>query len=161
MKFIAIYIIVIMLTNFGFAYVPLIDLGFGLFSPMAIVAGAVFVARDFAQRAAGHYVLAAMLVGCALSFFMADPYVAIASLLAFGTSELVDWLIYTLTKKPFHKRVLISSAVATPIDTLVFLSFIDILTPGTFVLMVIAKILTSVGIYYYGEFQQRRLATDA
>lgn len=161
MTYVLVYIAVIFLTNFGFAYVPPIDIGFGLFSPMAIAAGAVFVARDYAQRSVGHLVLPAMLVGCAISYLMADPFVAIASLVSFAVSEAIDWILFTVTKKPFHHRVLISSALATPIDTLIFLSFIDILTPATFVLMVVAKISTSLWIYGYGTAKERRMARQA
>lgn len=151
MKFLLLYIFIIFLTNLGFSYVPPIDIGFGLFSPMAIVAGAVFVARDFAQRESGNYVLIAMLVGCGLSYAMANPYVATASVLSFAISELLDWLVFTATKKPFYKRIMISSLIATPIDSLVFLAFIDILTPMTFVLMVLSKLIVALGVYLYGK----------
>lgn len=143
------YVATILLLNFGFSYVPMIDLGFGLFSPMAIVAGAVFVVRDFAQRESGHYVLIAMAVAAALTFMLASPYVAVASVLAFGASEITDWLLYTVTKKPFHKRVLISSLLSTPVDTAVFLWFIDGMTIGTFVLMVAAKMVAAAAIFFW------------
>ena len=143
------YVATILVLNFGFSYVPMIDLGFGLFSPMAIVAGAVFVVRDFAQREAGHYVLVAMAVAALLTFALADPFVAIASVLAFGVSELTDWLLYTVTKKPFHKRVLLSSLISTPVDTAVFLWFINGMTVGTFLLMVAAKMVAALAIYFW------------
>lgn len=155
MSYLFAYIATILATNIGFAYIPPIDLGFGLFSPMAICAGAVFVARDFAQRAVGHWVFPAMLLGCVISYVMADPFVALASMLSFAVSEFTDWAVYTKTKRPFHKRVLISSAIATPIDTFIFLTMIGILSEVTFVLMVASKILTSIGVWYYGEKQSR------
>lgn len=115
-----IYILVIVFVNIGFSALPLIDLGFGLFAPMSIMAGAVFVARDYAQRAVGDVVLIAMFAGCALSYLMADPNVAIASAVSFAFSEFIDWIIFSVTKRPFHKRVMISSLISTPIDTGVF-----------------------------------------
>lgn len=142
------YVGAILLLNLGFSYVPMIDLGFGLFSPMAILAGLCFVLRDFAQRQAGHYVLIAMATGAVLSFMLADPFVAVASVAAFGASELVDYLLYTYSKKPFHQRVLISSLLSTPVDTIVFLGMISGLTTGTFVLMVLAKMVAAVLIWY-------------
>lgn len=141
------YVATILILNLGFSYVPMIDMGFGLFSPMAIVAGAVFVLRDYAQREVGHYVLFGMAFGALLSFWLADPYVAYASVAAFTISELGDWLFYTITKKPFYKRVVISSLVSTPIDTFVFLYLIDGMTVGTFVLMVAAKLLAAAVIW--------------
>lgn len=143
------YVASILVLNLGFSYVPMIDLGFGLFSPMAILAGLTFVLRDFAQREVGHWVLGGMAIGAVLSFVLADPFVAVASVAAFAISELADWALYTITKKPFHQRVLISSVIATPIDTLVFLSLINGMTTGTFVLMVLAKMLAAVAIWIW------------
>lgn len=145
------YVLTILVLNFGFAYVPMVDLGFGMLSPMAVVAGAVFVVRDFAQRESGHWVLLGMAVAAVLTFLLANPFVAFASVAAFASSEVVDYLLYTFTNKPFHKRVLISSLLSTPIDTAVFLYFLDGLTVGTFVLMVAAKLLAALVIWYRGQ----------
>lgn len=141
------YVLAILLLNLGFSYVPMVDLGFGMLSPMAVLAGLVFVLRDFAQRDVGHYVLIGMAAGAGLSFWLADPFVAYASVAAFAISELMDWALYTITKKPFHERVLVSSLVSTPVDTAVFLLLINGMTVGTFVLMVIAKMLAAVLIW--------------
>jgi uncharacterized PurR-regulated membrane protein YhhQ (DUF165 family) len=146
--YICLYILTILVLNLGFSYVPMIDLGFGMFSPMAVLAGVVFVVRDFAQRQSGHWVLVGMAAGAGLSFLMADPFVAYASVAAFAASEVMDWLLYTVTKKPFHQRVLLSSLVSTPIDTAVFLTLINGMTVGTFVLMVAAKLVAAVVIWY-------------
>lgn len=145
--FLLLYVLSILVLNIGFSYVPMVDMGFGMFSPMALLAGAVFVLRDFAQRETGHWVLAGMAIGAILSYLLADPFVAIASVTAFAISELCDWGLYTITKKPFHQRVLISSLVATPIDTAVFLYLIQGMTPGTFVLMVLSKMIAAVVIW--------------
>lgn len=154
MQYILMYIFVIVLTNLGFAYVPPIDVGFGLFSPMAISAGAVFVARDYAQRHGGKMILPAMLFGCILSYIMADPYIALASMLSFAVSEFIDYVIYTATHKPFHKRVLISTSIAAPIDTCIFLGMIGILTPANFILMLLCKVSASVVIYQWGQYKE-------
>lgn len=146
--FLCSYVLSILVLNLAFSYVPMIDMGFGLFSPMALLAGAVFVLRDYAQREVGHYVLFGMVAGALLSFGLADPYVAYASVAAFVISELGDWLLYTFTKKPFHQRVLISSLLSTPIDTAVFLFLIDGMTTGTFVLMVAAKMAAALAVWY-------------
>lgn len=148
------YVAAIFVLNLGFSYVPMIDLGFGMFSPMALLAGAVFVLRDFAQRQVGHYVLFGMAAGAALSYLMADPFVATASVLAFGIAELADWALYTITKKPFKDRVFISSLVSTPVDTLVFLFVISGLTVGTFGLMVLSKMVAAVAVWTYYRSQE-------
>lgn len=146
---IAAYILTVVLLNLGFSYVPLIETAVGMASPMALLAGAVFVVRDFAQRSSGHYVLLAMAVAAVLSFLLADPFVALASVTAFALAELMDWGLYTLTKKPFHKRVLWSSLLSTPVDTAVFLGMISGLTVGTFILMVGAKLVAALAIYFW------------
>lgn len=143
------YVVAILVLNLGFSYVPMIDLGFGMFSPMALLAGAVFVLRDFAQRQVGHRVLFGMVAGAVLSYAFADPFVATASVTAFVIAELADWALYTITKKPFKDRVLISSVVSTPVDTAVFLLLISGLTTGTFVLMVLSKMVAAVAVWYY------------
>lgn len=143
------YVAAILVLNIGFSYVPMIDLGFGLLSPMALLAGAVFVLRDFAQRQVGHYVLYGMAAGALLSYLLADPFVASASVAAFVLAELVDWAIYTVTKKPFRERVLVSSLISTPVDTLVFLFIITGLTTGTFVLMVLSKMVAAVAVWWW------------
>lgn len=147
LTFLAAYVGSILILNLGFSYVPMIDLGFGLFSPMAILAGLVFVLRDYAQREAGHYVLIAMAAGALLSFALADPFVAVASVAAFAISELADYLLYTFTRKPFHDRVLVSSLVSAPVDTFVFLFLISGLTVGTFGLMIAAKLVAALFIW--------------
>ncbi len=141
------YVASVVLVNLGFSAVPMIETPVGMLSPMAVVVGAVFVIRDYAQRAAGHWVLAAMLIATVLSFLLANPFVALASALAFASSEIADYLLYTFTKRPFHQRVVLSSLVSAPIDTAVFLFGINGFTIGTFVLMVLSKLVAALVIW--------------
>lgn len=145
--FLAIYIATILGVNVGFSFVPMIETPLGLLSPMALVVGATFVLRDFVQRHAGHFVLFGMAIGAILSFLLADPFVATASLAAFVVAEGADYLLYTLSKRPFKDRVLISSAISTPLDTGVFLLGIAGFTWGTFLLMIASKMIAAVFIY--------------
>ena len=121
-KYTLAYIVLIVVVNYGFSVVPLIPFMGEMFPIMSLVVGLIFVSRDFAQREIGHRVILAMIVAAGISYVMADPFVAIASLAAFTFSELADWTIYTFTKKEFKQRVLISSAVATPVDSVIFLT---------------------------------------
>lgn len=152
MKYFIAYVMAILAVNIGFSYVPLIATPIGMFSPIAIVVGGVFVLRDYVQRAIGHHVLWGMLIGAVLSWWFADPFVAVASVLAFASSEIADWLLYTVTKKPFHQRVWISSLLSTPIDTGVFLIWIDQMHIGTFVLMVLSKLVAAAIIWTRGKY---------
>ena len=143
------YVASVVLVNIGFSIIPPVMTPLGLFAPMAILVGGIFILRDYAQRESGHKVLFAMAVGAILSYFLASPYVALASAAAFAVSELVDWLVYTYAKnKPFRERVLLSSAISTPIDTTIFLLGISAFSVGTFLIMVMSKMLAVAIVWY-------------
>ena len=147
-KFTAAYVAAIVAVSIGFVYVPLVPIWGEMFPPMSLVVGAVFILRDFAQREIGHHILAAMGVGAALSYLMADPYVALASLVAFLISELVDWYVYTFTGRPLAQRILLSSAISTPIDSAVFLEMIGHFSFVGFAMMTAAKMLAAGAIWW-------------
>ncbi|MEM9668457.1 MAG: hypothetical protein AAF950_05985 [Pseudomonadota bacterium] len=94
--------------------------------PMTMVTGLVFVVRDFVQREIGHKVLIIMAMAIAWSFYYSWPVIALASGLAFAVSEGVDWLLFTFTKYRLSTRILLSSAIACPIDTTIFLYGADL-----------------------------------
>ena len=149
------YVGSIVVVNWAFTVLPMIEL-WGAHVPIAsLVVGVIFVARDFAQRAIGHYVLIAMLAGTGLSYLLADPYVATASLTAFLISELVDWAVYSFTKKPFHLRVLYSSALGTPVDSVVFLAMVGFFSWPGVILMTIAKMVGAVLVAGGYAYRQR------
>jgi hypothetical protein len=97
-----------------------------IFNPLTMVTGMVFVVRDFVQREMGHRVLILMALAIAWSFYYSWPVIALASATAFAVSEGADWLLFTFTKYRLSTRILLSSAVATPIDTTVFLYGADL-----------------------------------
>ena len=128
------YVVVIPFLNWSFAVVPDIPLlGAGVINkagvslhPLTLVTGFVFVARDFVQREMGHKVLIVMAIAIGWAFFYAWPVIVIASGTAFAISEIVDWLLFTFTKYKLSTRILLSSALATPIDTTIFLYGADL-----------------------------------
>lgn len=137
-----IYVTLIAGVNWAFAVIPMVELpGGDLWSPAALIVGFVFVVRDFAQRAIGHKVLLAMLVGCLISWYMASPALAIASAGAFAIGELADWSLYTFTQKPFSQRILYSSLLGAPMDSIFFLSFIGIASPISIGSMTASKLV--------------------
>ncbi|MEM1035207.1 MAG: hypothetical protein AAGI14_00470 [Pseudomonadota bacterium] len=97
-----------------------------LLHPLTMVTGLVFVVRDFVQREMRQWVLLAMALALAWSMYYAWIVIVIASGLAFFVSEFFDWLLFTFTKYRLSQRILISSAVAAPIDTTIFLYGADI-----------------------------------
>jgi uncharacterized PurR-regulated membrane protein YhhQ (DUF165 family) len=143
------YLLAIIIANLGFTYIPMIPLPFGeMFAPMSLLVGFVFVLRDFAQRELGHRVFAVMAMGVVISYLLADPFVAVASAVAFAVSETVDWLIYTIYKKPLKQRILISSAVSTPLDSAVFMLMLGFFSWYGMLIMVASKMLGAVIIWH-------------
>lgn len=127
-----VYVLLIPLVNWSFANVPTYDIPGGSWNPMVVVTGLVLVVRDFAQREVGHAILFPLLIGIAFSFVMAPPEIALVSACAFGISEMIDWTIYTFTKKPLSQRVLWSAVAAAPVDSTIFLLGANQAVPGLF-----------------------------
>ncbi|MGD2131751.1 MAG: VUT family protein [Maricaulaceae bacterium] len=116
------YVALIPLVNWSFTWAPNWTLwGEVAFNPVTIVTGLVLVFRDFAQRQIGHWVLACMAVALVLSVLLAGPEIALASGAAFAISELVDWALFTFTRFRMSTRIMLSSLIAAPVDTTVFL----------------------------------------
>lgn len=156
-RFTLMYIALIVAVNYGFSVVPLVKLPDGtMWPPLSLVVGFIFVVRDFAQREIGHRVLLAMLIGAALSYVMADPYVAVASAAAFLVSELADWLIYSLTKRPLSQRIIYSSLLSAPLDSAVFLFGIGHFSIAGVVTMTASKL---VGAFIVWWMVRKREAT--
>ena len=148
-RFTLLYVALIVLVNWGFTVVPLVPLPGGeMWPPMSLVVGLVFVARDYAQREIGHKVIIAMLVSAALSYVMANPFVAVASLSAFLISEFADWAVYSFTRRPFSQRVLLSSLIGTPLDSAVFLAIIGHFSLVGVVAMTLSKMLGALAVWW-------------
>lgn len=148
MKMTAGYIGAVLVANLGFTYLPMIPLPGGeMFAPMSLLVGFVFVLRDFAQREIGHKVIAAMAAGVLASYLLADPFVAIASATAFAISEAVDWAIYTYTRKPLKQRILISSAISTPVDSAAFMLMLGFFSWYGFAVMVASKMIGALIVW--------------
>src|SRR3990167_3573331 len=73
------YLTMIVFINVGFAKFPTYYIWGYEVSAMNLVAGIVYLARDFAQRELNHYVFACMLLGTLLSYWLATPAIATAS----------------------------------------------------------------------------------
>ena len=106
-------------TEYGF-----VPVGFGLMvTAGTYAAGLALVLRDGIQDTLGLWgVAAAIAVGTALSFLLADPLIALASGVAFCLSELVDSLVYTPLRKRRWRTAIVGSSVAgAVVDTALFL----------------------------------------
>jgi len=148
-RFTVLYIALIVLVNWLFTVIPLVDMPGGeKWPPVSLVVGLIFVARDFAQREIGHRVIVAMLIAGALSYYMADPFVAAASVTAFLISEFADWAVYSFTGRPFAQRILLSSLIGTPIDSAVFLAMIGHFSAAGVIAMTASKMLGALIVWW-------------
>ena len=144
-----IYLASVVIANIGFTYLPMIPLPYGgMLAPMSFLVGFVFVFRDYAQREIGHKVLLFMAIGVVASYILADPFVAVASAVAFALSEAIDWAIYTVYRKPLKDRILLSSAVSTPVDSAVFMLMLGFFSWYGLFVMVASKMLGAVVIWH-------------
>ena len=157
MKYALLYVFTLVLVNYAFDVVPLLSLPGGeMWSPVALVVGFIFVIRDYAQREIGHMILPAMLLGGAISWLMATPAIALASVCAFMTGELVDWAVYTFTGRPFSQRVLLSSAIGTPLDSMVFMAMIGLFSIPSVIIMTASKMLGATVVFLLARQRERR-----
>ena len=148
-KFTALYIALIVAVNYAFTVVPLVKLPDGtMWPPVALLVGFVFVARDFAQREAGHKV-------------MADPFVATASAAAFLVSELIDWAVYSFTGKTLSQRILYSSLLGAPVDSAIFLGLLGLLSPVGALAMTASKLLGAVIVWWMIRKREENDAINA
>lgn len=150
MIFTSAYLASIVVVNFAFSMLPMIELPFDQSIPIGtFLVGFIFVLRDYAQREIGAWVYLAMLAGVLLSYVMADPFVAVASAVAFALSEIIDALVFTYTKKPMRDRVLLSSAVSTPVDSAVFLLMLGFFNWLGLVIMICVKMIGAVIVWKF------------
>jgi uncharacterized PurR-regulated membrane protein YhhQ (DUF165 family) len=138
---VGVYVFAIVILNQLYVGLPLMETPLGAFSWANLVVGGVFVLRDYAQRAIGHYVLLATLAAGLATWWVVGPEVALASVTAFALSEMTDWAVFSFTRRPLQKRILISSVVSVPVDTVAFLYLIGQLSVASFSLECLSKAL--------------------
>ena len=154
----ALYIVSIVLVNWMFTAIAPWSTPLGDLYLANIVVGFVFVLRDYAQREIGHSVLAATAVGGVITWFMVDPVIAVASITAFILSESADWGVYSFLRRPLSQRILISSLIAIPLDTLAFQYLAGYLTPAAFMTEIASKAVGVLLVWYLLRMRDRKLA---
>lgn len=111
------YIALIFATNFGFAHL-------GPSWPVFVAVGLTLVARDFVHARHGRWASLGMVaVGAAVSFVLAAPAVAVASVIAFAVAEVLDLTVFELVRRAGGPlAVLASGIVGSVVDSAVFLT---------------------------------------
>jgi queuosine precursor transporter len=142
------YVASIVLVNWLFTALSPWETRFGNLYLANIVVGFVFVLRDYAQREIGHRILAATLFAGAITYLMVDPAIALASVIAFMLSEMADWSVFSFWKRPLQERILVSSLIAVPLDTLAFQYLAGYLTPAAFATEVLSKAVGVLIVWY-------------
>jgi uncharacterized PurR-regulated membrane protein YhhQ (DUF165 family) len=138
----------------------LIPVGFGLMAPSGVLMiGLALVLRDAVHRLLGWEAASgAILVGGALSAFVAPPALAIASAVAFILSELADLAVYApLQRKRLVAAVLASGVVGAAIDSAVFL----LIAFGSLAYLpgqLVGKLWATVGAAVVLAFMRKRVA---
>lgn len=135
------YIIMIVMINLGVTTLPLYHIWDCDISPMDPIAGIIYLSRDFSQRELGHYVFIAMILGAGLSYSLASPAIAIASISAFAVGEMIDWSIFAFTRRPLRDRLLWSALISSPFDSAIFLFGIHRLNLLAVILMTLGKFM--------------------
>lgn len=118
------YVGSVLLANVLTERYGLIPVGFGLVATAGTyAAGATLLARNIAQDFVGRLlILALMLTGCGLSWWLASPHLATASAISFLLSESTDMGIYSpLRRRGWSRAVLAASLAGAFVDTLAFL----------------------------------------
>lgn len=119
-------------ANFAVEHWGVVSVGFGLTAPAGVYfAGLAFTLRDIVQRALGRWVvIAAILLGAALSYWISDAVtlerglvsLAVASGLAFLISELSDLAVYEpIRERGWTIAVLASNITGILVDSALFL----------------------------------------
>jgi queuosine precursor transporter len=153
---VAVYIVSIVLVNWLFVAVAPWPTVFGDLYLAHLVVGFVFVLRDYGQRQVGHRILLATFVAGIFTYFMVDPAIALASITAFTLSETTDWAVYSFTRRPLQQRILLSSLVSVPLDTLAFQYLANYLTPAALTTEVLSKALGVVIVWYLLKMRMDR-----
>ena len=158
---VALYVIAIVAVNWMFTSIAPWSTPLGDLYLANVVVGFIFVLRDYAQREVGHYILFATALAGVLTWFMVDPAIAAASITAFILSETADWGVYSFLRRPLSQRILISSMIAVPLDTLAFQYLAGYLTPAAFATEIVSKAFGVVIVWYLLRARDRKLAITA
>lgn len=121
----AAFLLCVVGANYLTEHHGMVPVGFGLTATAGTyAAGATFLLRDMLQETGGRrLVLALVIAGAALSYAVSSPQLAIASGVAFLTSELGDYGVYSrLRDRGWARAALASNAAGAAIDTWLFLA---------------------------------------
>jgi uncharacterized PurR-regulated membrane protein YhhQ (DUF165 family) len=118
------FVACIVAANYVTTRYGLVPVGFGLTATAGTYfAGLTFVLRDTVQDSWGKAATMGLIVfGAAVSYLVSDPFIALASGVAFLASETADLAVYTpLRKRGYLRAAIASNVVGAVVDTALFL----------------------------------------
>jgi uncharacterized PurR-regulated membrane protein YhhQ (DUF165 family) len=154
------YMFLVLTINVAYYYLPTMYWhGQGL-SSADLIAGSVYLFRDFAQREIKHWVLILMFIAALFSYLLASPEIAEASLCAFVVGEVFDWTIFTFLTQSLGARLLVSSCIAVPVDSFIFLKVIHQLNFAGFIVMNCSKWCGILLVFLYWFCRKNSLRSN-
>lgn len=120
----AAFLACILAANYVTTEHGMVPVGFGLMATAGTYfAGLTFVLRDTVQDAYGKRATMLLIVaGAGLSYLISDPFIALASGVAFLVSEAADLAVYTpLRRRGYLRAAIASNIVGALVDTILFL----------------------------------------
>jgi uncharacterized PurR-regulated membrane protein YhhQ (DUF165 family) len=147
------YMFLVLIINIAYYYLPAMYWHGQSLSSADLIAGSVYLFRDFAQREIKHYVLLLMLVAAVFSYLLASPEIAEASICAFVVGEFFDWSIFTFLTQSLFARLLLSSCIAVPVDSVIFLKLIHQFNFAGFMVMNGSKWCGILLVFLYWFFR--------
>lgn len=129
------YLLTVVAANWAIEHFGIVPVGFGYTAPAGVwFVAAALVLRDLVQWGLGRragtaptwwqtgVLLALIAAGAGLSFLVSAAAIATASALAFATSELVDFALFTWIAPRWAWAVLVGGLAGAVIDSIIFLS---------------------------------------
>lgn len=146
----AAFVASVVVANYVTSRYGLIAVGFGLTATAGTyLAGLTFVLRDAVQDGLGRLTsLALVAISGAVSYAIADPFIALASAVAFLAAEVSDLAIYTpLRERGYVRAAVASNVVGALVDTALFLWIAGFpITGGVFAGQMVGKLTITAAV---------------
>lgn len=142
----AAFLACILTANYVTTEYGMVPVGFGLVATAGTYfAGLTFVLRDTVQDGYGkRRTIALVVVGALLSYLVSDPFIALASGVAFLCAELADLAIYSpLRRRGYIRAAVASNVVGAVVDTFLFLWIAGFPIAGAWQGQIVGKLLVT------------------
>lgn len=116
------YLLSILLGNLFVGWFGIVKIA-GLTFPAGVVfVGLTFSFRDFVQKRWGDCACWLWMIIATFITFIFNQKLAMASVIAFGVSEFIDWFLFKYLKLSLKKRIIWSNLFSGPIDSAIFVT---------------------------------------